>query len=97
MVVASQMVSPPTIPGSGKEDARTWVHSDFRHLEFKALRDSGADAVREVVRSTLQKILEEEFGMGTFVAQRKWLAEVKTRRRDSLKRHSEVRDEHGSE
>ena len=71
------MVSPPTIPGSGKKGIRIRMYSDSMRSEFKVERDSGADAFREVVRSTLQKILEEELGMCTFVAQRERLAEVK--------------------
>ena len=76
VVIASHMVSPPTIPGSGKDGTRTWVHNDFRRSEFKTQLNSGADVVREVLRSMLQKVLEEELGMGTFVVQREWLAEV---------------------
>ena len=70
------MVSPPTIPGSGKDGARTWVHNDFRCSEFKTQLNSGADGVREVVRSMLQKVLEEELGMDTVVVQREWVATI---------------------
>jgi len=97
VVVASHMVSPPAIPGSGKDGARTWVHNDFRCSEFKTQLNSGADGVREVVRSMLQKVLEEELGMGTFVAQREWLAEVNACWPAPLKSCSEDWKMHSSE
>ena len=97
MVIASHMVSPPTIPGSGKDGARTWVYNDFRCSEFKTQLDSGADVVRKVVRSMLQKVLEEELGMGTFVAQREWLVEVNACSSALLKSCSEDRKMHSSE
>ena len=73
------------------------MHSYSRRSEFKVKLDSGADAVHEFVRSTPQEILEEEFGMDTFVAQREWLVEVNACRYALLKGHSEVRKEYGSE
>ncbi len=52
------------------------MHSDSTRAEFKAQLDSVADAVRELVRSAPQEILEEDFGMDNFVAKLEWLAEV---------------------
>lgn len=91
------MGSPPTIPGSAKKGTMTWMHSDSTRAEFRAQLDSVADAVRELVRSAPQEILEEDFGMDNFVAKREWLAEVNACWHSLLKGHSEIREEHGSE